>query len=67
VSEHLFSVGQSVHFIPGPFGRGRGAASGVYKIVKLLPPDGDDPLYRIKSASEPHERVAKESQLDREG
>ncbi|HVY58532.1 MAG TPA: hypothetical protein VHA77_11835 [Xanthobacteraceae bacterium] len=63
MSEHKFSVGQSVHYTSG---YGRGGASGVYKIVKLLPAEGDDCLYRIKSANEPHERVAKESQLDRE-
>ena len=44
---------------------GRLAASGTYKIVKLLPSDGDDYQYRIKSAGEAFERVAKESQLDR--
>jgi hypothetical protein len=30
-----------------------------------LPPEGNDFQYKIKSAAEPHERVAKESQLDR--
>ncbi len=61
--EHKFKVGQSVSLTSGPFGRGR--SDGIYKIVKLLPPEGDDCQYRIKSASEPHERVAKESQLNR--
>ena len=63
VDAHKFKVGQSVIFASGPFGRG--GASGIYKITQLLPPEGDDNQYRIKSASEPHERVAKESQLDR--
>jgi hypothetical protein len=31
----------------------------------VLPLEGDDQQYRIKSANEPHERVAKESQLER--
>src|SRR6266480_4491939 len=44
---------------------GHMAADGTYRIVKLLPSDGDDYQYRIKSASEAFERVAKESQLDR--
>jgi hypothetical protein len=35
------------------------------KITRLLPPEGEDFQYKIKSAAEPHERVAKESQLDR--
>ena len=40
---------------------------GIYQITQLLPPEGDDFQYKIKSAAEPHERVAKESQLDRIG
>ena len=51
------SIGQS-----GPFGRG--GTNGIYKVTQLLPPEGDD-QYRIKNADEPHERVVKESQLDR--
>ena len=34
-------------------------------VVKLLPTEGDDYQYRIKSSGEAFERVAKESQLDR--
>jgi hypothetical protein len=60
---HKFSVGQTVYFTAGPMGRA--GASGVFKIVKLLPSEGDDYQYRIKSAGEAFERVAKESQLDR--
>ena len=41
------------------------AARGVYKIIRLLPPEGGDNLYRIKSELEQHERVAPESQLTR--
>jgi hypothetical protein len=41
------------------------AANGAYRVVKLLPSDGEDYQYRIKSATEAFERVAKESQLDR--
>ncbi len=48
-----------------PFDAGRG--SGVYRITQLLPPEGDDFQYKIKSAAEPHERVVKESQLDHAG
>ena len=63
VHEHKFKVGQSVRFTSAPFGRG--GTSGIYKITQLLPPEGEDYQYRIKSANEPHERVVKESQLDR--
>jgi len=40
-------------------------ATGSYTVIKLLPSDGDDYQYRIKSSGEAFERVAKESQLDR--
>ena len=63
VQDHKFKVGQSVSFTSGPFGRG--GTNGIYKVTQLLPLDGDDFQYRIKSASEPHERVVKESQLNR--
>ena len=63
MSNHRFKIGQSVNYKSGPFGTA--SASGVYKITRLLPPEGDDFQYKIKSAAEPHERVAKESQLDR--
>jgi hypothetical protein len=63
MSQHKFKVGQSVNYTSGPFGRG--GSSGTYKVTHLLPPEGDDRQYRIKSANEPHERVVKESQLNR--
>jgi hypothetical protein len=62
VRTHRFAVGQSVRFVSGVVGRP--GAAGNYKVVRVLPSDGDEQLYRIKSASEPHERVARESQLD---
>jgi hypothetical protein len=65
VTSHKFKIGQSVNYTSGPFGAG--SVSGVYQITQLLPPEGDDFQYKIKSAAEPHERVAKESQLDRVG
>jgi hypothetical protein len=63
VSDHKFKVGQTVRYTSGPYGRG--SDGGVYQVTKLLPPEGDDRQYRIKSVNEPHERVVKESQLDR--
>jgi hypothetical protein len=65
VTNHKFRIGQSVNYTSGLFGAA--SASGVYQITQLLPPEGDDFQYKIKSAAEPHERVAKESQLDRVG
>jgi hypothetical protein len=63
MTAHRFKIGQSVNFSPSAFNRG--GASGIYKVTQLLPAEGDDHQYRIKSANEPHERVAKESQLNR--
>jgi hypothetical protein len=60
---HKFKVGQSVSFLSGSFDRGR--TNSIYKITRLLPPESDDCQYRIKNADEAHERVVKESQLNR--
>ena len=62
VSAHKFRIGESVHLTAGIFARG--GAGAVYKVTQLLPSDGDEQQYRIKSANEPHERVAKQSQLE---
>jgi hypothetical protein len=64
LSDHKFKVGERVLYTSGPFGRA--AAGGVYKVTQLLPSEGDDRQYRIKSADEPHERVVKESELHRD-
>ena len=52
-------IGQAVSYL------GRERASGTYKVVQLLPSEGDDFQYRIRNPNEPHERVAKESDLER--
>jgi hypothetical protein len=59
---HRFRVGQTVLYTSSPITRP--GASGTYKVVKLLPSDGDDYQYRIKNPGEAFERVAKESQLE---
>jgi hypothetical protein len=61
MARHRFKVGQTVNFKPGrmsvpPSGR-------EYKILRLMPIEGGDLLYRIKSIAETFERVAKESEL----
>jgi hypothetical protein len=63
VMPHKYHVGETVYFTSPTFGRA--SASGNYTVVKLLPSEGDDYQYRIKSSGEAFERVAKESQLDR--
>jgi len=59
--KHKFPVGTRVLFTASNVARP--AASGSYEVIRLLPTDGDDCQYRIKSSTEAFERVAKESQL----
>jgi hypothetical protein len=60
MAEHKFKIGQRVYFnVPANLG----AAQGFYYITAHLPADGGQFQYRIKSAHEAHERVAKEGQL----
>ena len=62
---HKYSIGENVRYTAGPFTRA-GTQHGSFTVVKLLPNDGDEHQYRIKSVGEAFERVAKESQLDHE-
>ena len=62
LQSHKFHVGQTVFYTSSPITRP--GASGSYKVVRLLPSDGDDYQYRIKNPGEAFERVAKESQLE---
>jgi hypothetical protein len=52
-----FKIGQLVNYL------GHEHASGVYQITQPLLPEGEAFQYRIKNVNEPHERVAKESEL----
>jgi hypothetical protein len=63
LKSHKYHVGEMVYFTSPTFGRA--AATGSYTVVKLLPSEGDDYQYRIKSSGEAFERVAKESQLEK--
>jgi len=63
LKSHKYQVGELVYYTSPTFGRA--AATGSYTVVKLLPSEGDDYQYRIKSSGEAFERVAKESQLDK--
>jgi len=47
---HKFRIGDNVNIIAGLLGRGDGG--GVYQVVRLLPSEGDEQQYRIKSATE---------------
>jgi hypothetical protein len=60
---HMFRAGQMVRLVRGyPH---RDAAEGSYEVIRQLPYSEGDFQYRIKSAREQHERVAKESELER--
>ena len=56
---HKFKIGDIVALMPAV---NRNVPDGVYEVVKQLP-GVNEPEYRIKSASEPHQRVALESEL----
>jgi hypothetical protein len=59
---HKYKTGQDVFYHP-PKGTMLGASR--YKVVRPLPTEGGEIKYRIKSAAEHFERVAKESELTR--
>jgi hypothetical protein len=56
---HKFQIGEPVLLTS----RNRNVPGGVYEVTKLLPHNGSEFEYRIKSAAEEHERVAAESEL----
>ena len=60
---HKFAAGQSVRFSPHRYEDN--SARGLYTIVRLLPEEGSTPQYRIKSKTDGHERVVRETQLER--
>jgi hypothetical protein len=61
MAHHRFKVGQTVDFSPA---RPAMPTPGQrYEIVRLLPVEGGELLYRVKSKGETFERIAKESEL----
>ena len=58
---HKFKVGQSVRFSPKKMTMPAGPQ--VYTIVRVLPVEGGEHQYRIKSVYEAFERIAQESEL----
>jgi hypothetical protein len=59
---HRYKIGQTVRFSANVARRFGSSAS--FKIVQLLPLEDGYQQYRIKSASEAHERIAKEHELN---
>ena len=60
---HKFRVGETVMVKPA---FSRNVPGGAYELTKQLPHNGREFEYRIKSASEEHERVALESELTKD-
>ena len=60
---HRFTVGQTVVAPSGV--RDALIPPGPYVIVRLLPPVGSEPHYRVKSAVDGHERALLEGQIRR--
>ena len=56
-----FRVGDVITLKPSVV---RNVPGGIYEVIKVLPDHNGEREYRIKSANEPHERVALESELD---
>ena len=61
MSLHRFKIGDIVFLRPAV---SRNVPGGVFEIIRQLP-GTSEPEYRIKSANEPHERVARESELSK--
>lgn len=64
MAEHKFRAGQRV-VLAANFANRNGGGAG-YVVTRQLPERGGEFEYRVKSVSEPHERVARESELARE-
>ena len=60
MASHKFHVGEILSLRPVV---SRNVPGGAYEVTKQLPHNGREFEYRIKSANEDHERVARESEL----
>ncbi len=58
--KHRYKKGEYMS-LQGAFSR----SGDSFVIMTTLPPDSDDFLYRVKSSSEPYDRIVRESQLTR--
>jgi hypothetical protein len=59
---HKFHIGETVQLLP-PISRH--ASGGVYVVTKKLPESAGEYEYRVKSMNEPHERLVRESELEK--
>ncbi|GLK68722.1 hypothetical protein [Hansschlegelia plantiphila] len=62
MAKHQFTVGDRVRLTLQAERR----TTGVFTIVRLVPGDREDlpPAYRVKSATEGHERMVKEDEIE---
>jgi hypothetical protein len=63
MAHHKFKVGQLVDFAPAR--PGMPTAGRPYEVIRLLPAEAGEFLYRVKSKGETFERMARESELSR--
>lgn len=63
MQSHRFRAGQVVSYSPGAFEDG--TTRGSYKVLRLLPAEANTNQYHVKSIRDGHERVVRESQLER--
>lgn len=61
MASHKFKVGEAVVYSPSRWSMR--TRSGSCQIIRLLPADSGENLYRVKCPSEPFERMARESEL----
>jgi len=59
--QHQYSVGETVHYLSSPDNPYKN--SGDYRILRLLPFEGANLQYRIRSTLENFDRIAAEWQL----
>lgn len=62
MSTHKYGIGQRAIYHPAHSGR-RTTEPTEFEIVRRLPTDGADPLYRVKAVGGFEERVVKEGEL----
>ena len=59
--KHRFKIGDTVRL--NASNRDQGAPSGMYKVTRLLPAEGQDFQYRVRDSREGREHVVRESAL----
>jgi hypothetical protein len=60
---HKFQPGDKVYLLQSAYLRN--AAPGIYEVVRQMPEQAGEFIYRIKNERENYERAAKESQLEK--